>query len=127
VWRCEWNAFLGSCSLYPAKLRTAGVFVPSFWDKTWDKTPFVSSPKMAENLVFFDRPKEPRDRIQLPPAASLVRNTGFDTVAVAQKMAGGTMSSNPASSSRQSVSAVNAEAVREKARTLAAFCGWLGT
>jgi hypothetical protein len=26
----------------------------------------------------------------------------------------------------QSVSAVNAEAVREKRRTLAAFCGWLG-
>jgi hypothetical protein len=39
----------------------------------------------------------------------------------------GTEGSNPASSSRQSVSAVNAEAVREKARTLAAFCGWLGT
>jgi hypothetical protein len=31
-----------------------------------------------------------------------VRNTGFDTVAVAQKMAGGTMSSNPASSSGES-------------------------
>jgi hypothetical protein len=76
---------------------------------------------MAENLVFFDRPKEPRDRIQLPPAASLVRNTGFDTVAVAQKMAGGTMSSNPASSSSQSISAGNPEAVREKRRTLAAF------
>jgi hypothetical protein len=40
--------------------------------------------------------------------------------------AGGTVSSNPPSSSRQSVSAVNAEAVREKPRTLAAFCGWLG-
>src|SRR5438477_4594665 len=39
----------------------------------------------------------------------------------------GTKGSNPASSSRQSVSAVNAEAVREKPRTLAAFCGWLGT
>jgi hypothetical protein len=31
------------------------------------------------------------------------------------------------SSSSQSVSAVNAEAVREKPRTLAAFCGRLGT
>jgi hypothetical protein len=39
----------------------------------------------------------------------------------------GTNGSNPVSSSRQSVSAVNAEAVRDKARTLAAFCGWLGT
>jgi hypothetical protein len=40
---------------------------------------------------------------------------------------GGTKSSNLPCSSRQSVSAVNAEAVREKRRTLAAFCGWLGT
>jgi hypothetical protein len=39
----------------------------------------------------------------------------------------GTGSSNPACSSRQSVSAVNAKTVREKPRTLAAFCGWLGT
>ena len=38
----------------------------------------------------------------------------------------GTEGSNPPSPSRQSVSAVKAEAVREKARTLAAFCGWLG-
>jgi hypothetical protein len=42
-------------------------------------------------------------------------------------VASGTSSSNPACSSRQSVSAVNAEAVREKPRTLAAFCEWLGT
>jgi hypothetical protein len=41
--------------------------------------------------------------------------------------ASGTGSSNPACSSRQSVSAVNPEAVGEKPRTLAAFCGWLGT
>src|SRR5438067_6575816 len=41
-------------------------------------------------------------------------------------LASGTSSSNPATSSRQSVSAVNAEAVREKRRTLAAFRGWLG-
>ena len=40
---------------------------------------------------------------------------------------GGTMSSNPLSSSSQSVSAVNPGAAPEKARTLAAFCGWLGT
>jgi hypothetical protein len=73
VWRCEWNALLGSCSLYPAKLRTSRGFVPSFWDKTWDKTPFVRSPKMAENLVFFDRSKEPRDRIRLPPGRSPLR------------------------------------------------------
>jgi hypothetical protein len=39
----------------------------------------------------------------------------------------GTEGSNPPSSSRQSVSAVNAEAVRERPRTLAAFCVWLGT
>ena len=39
----------------------------------------------------------------------------------------GTSGSNPLSSSRQSVSAVNVEAVREKPCTLAAFCGWLGT
>src|ERR1700738_3220862 len=40
---------------------------------------------------------------------------------------GGTESSNPASSSSQSVSAVNREATGEKPRTLAAVCGWLGT
>jgi hypothetical protein len=40
---------------------------------------------------------------------------------------GGTESSNPASSSSQSVSAVNPEAIGEKPRTLAAVCGWLGT
>jgi hypothetical protein len=39
----------------------------------------------------------------------------------------GTEGSNPPSSSSQSVSAVNAEAVSEKSRTLAAVCGWLGT
>src|SRR2546421_9826945 len=39
---------------------------------------------------------------------------------------GGTMSSNLLCSSRQSVSAVNAEAVWEKPRTLAAFCGGWG-
>jgi hypothetical protein len=40
---------------------------------------------------------------------------------------GGTESSNPAPSSSQSVSAVNPESEGEKPRTLAAFCGWLGT
>ena len=40
---------------------------------------------------------------------------------------GGTTSSNPLSSSSQSVSAVNPEAIGEKPRTLAAVCGWLGT
>jgi hypothetical protein len=39
----------------------------------------------------------------------------------------GTASSNPLSSSSQSVSAVNPEAVNEKPRALAAVCGWLGT
>ena len=39
----------------------------------------------------------------------------------------GTESSNPSSSSSQSVSAVNPEAIGEKPRTLAAVCGWLGT
>jgi hypothetical protein len=39
----------------------------------------------------------------------------------------GTSGSNPACSSRQSVSAVIPEAESEKPRTLAAFCGWLGT
>ena len=39
----------------------------------------------------------------------------------------GTEGSNPLSSSSQSVSAVNPEAVSEKPRTLAAVCGWLGT
>src|ERR1700730_163831 len=41
--------------------------------------------------------------------------------------ASGTDGSNPASSSRQSVSAVNPDAIGEKPRTLAAVCGWLGT
>src|SRR6202011_4494312 len=41
--------------------------------------------------------------------------------------ASGTDGSNPASSSSQSVSAVNPEAIGEKPRTLAAVCGWLGT
>src|SRR5580700_612030 len=40
---------------------------------------------------------------------------------------GGTEGSNPASSSSQSVSAVNPEAIGEKPRILAAVCGWLGT
>ena len=40
---------------------------------------------------------------------------------------GGTMSSNLLYSSRQSVSAVKPEAVREKPRTLAAVCARLGT
>ena len=40
---------------------------------------------------------------------------------------GGTESSNLLCSSSQSVSAVNAEALREKPCTLAAFCGWRGT
>ena len=39
---------------------------------------------------------------------------------------GGTESSNPASSSSQSVSAVNPEAIGEKPRTLAAVCGVAG-
>ena len=39
----------------------------------------------------------------------------------------GTDGSNPASSSSQSVSAVNPAAIGEKPRTLAAVCGWLGT
>jgi hypothetical protein len=42
-----------------------GFFVPSFWDKTWDKTLLFPHQKMAENLVFFDRLKEPRDQIHL--------------------------------------------------------------
>jgi tetratricopeptide (TPR) repeat protein len=41
--------------------------------------------------------------------------------------AGGTEGSNLASSSSQSVSPVNPEAIGEKPRTLAAVCGWLGT
>ena len=41
--------------------------------------------------------------------------------------ASGTEGSNPSSSSSQSVSAVNPEAIGEKPRTLAAVCGWLGT
>jgi hypothetical protein len=39
----------------------------------------------------------------------------------------GTSGSNPLSSSSQSVSAVNPEAESEKPRTLAVFCGRLGT
>jgi hypothetical protein len=39
----------------------------------------------------------------------------------------GTSGSNPVSSSSQSVSAVNPEAIGERPRTLAAVCGWLGT
>ena len=49
------------------------------------------------------------------------------TASVPARDQGGTVSSNPASSSSQSVSAVNPEAVSEKPRTLAAVCGWLGT
>jgi hypothetical protein len=36
-----------------------------FWDKTWDKTPFVPSPKMVESLAFLDAPKEPGDGFEL--------------------------------------------------------------
>jgi hypothetical protein len=39
----------------------------------------------------------------------------------------GTEGSNPLSSSNQSVSTVNPEAIGEKPRTLAAVYGWLGT
>jgi hypothetical protein len=47
------------------------VFCCSCWDKTWDKTPLTSSPKMGESLELFDAPKVPDVRIHLPPAASL--------------------------------------------------------
>jgi hypothetical protein len=36
-----------------------------FWDKTWDKTPFVPLPKMAEFPAFLDAPKEPGDGFEL--------------------------------------------------------------
>ena len=49
------------------------------------------------------------------------------TASVPARDQGGTVSSNPASSSSQSVSAVNPEAIGEKPRTLAAVCRWLGT
>jgi hypothetical protein len=49
------------------------------------------------------------------------------TASVPARDQGGTVSSNPASSSSQSVSAVNPEAIGEKPRTLAVVCGWLGT
>jgi hypothetical protein len=46
---------------------------------------------------------------------------------VSISVASGTIGSNPLCSSRQSVSAVKPEALREKPRSLGAFCGWLGT
>jgi hypothetical protein len=50
----------------PAILRTSpSLFVPSFGDKTWDKTPFVRSPIMAEILAFSDAPREPGDGFEL--------------------------------------------------------------
>ena len=75
-------------------------------------------------------------RIAFPPALSLLRTRLVTRLpAVAGPMwrprnagvRGGTMSSNLLCSSSQSVSAVNAEAVAEKPRTLAAFWVWLGT
>ena len=51
----------------------------------------------------------------------------LDRLGTAEISYGGTKSSNPLSSSSQSVSAVNPEAIGEKPRTLAAVCGWLGT
>jgi hypothetical protein len=81
--RWEWNGFLGSCSLYPAKLRTSRV--PSFWDKTWDKTRFVPSPKMAETMVFFDMTKEPRDRMS--PSSEESPNSRSPTAARRQHSA----------------------------------------
>jgi hypothetical protein len=57
-----------------------GFFVPSFWDKTRDKTLFILSPKMAETLVIFDRPKEPRDRIPSPSSGESGANLPFESV-----------------------------------------------
>jgi hypothetical protein len=50
-----------------------------------------------------------------------------DTQLIQELIADGTSSSNLLSSSSQSVSAVNPEAVGEKPRALAAVCEWLGT
>jgi 2-polyprenyl-6-methoxyphenol hydroxylase-like FAD-dependent oxidoreductase len=54
------------------------------------------------------------------------RRRRFDALALAA-VTDGTEGSNPSSSSSQSVSAVNPESEGEKPRTLAEFCGWLGT
>jgi 2-polyprenyl-6-methoxyphenol hydroxylase-like FAD-dependent oxidoreductase len=54
------------------------------------------------------------------------RRRRFDALALAA-VADGTEGSNPSSSSSESVSAVNPEAVGEKSRTLAAVCVSLGT
>jgi hypothetical protein len=66
VWRCEWNAFLGSRPFYPQNSAPAGFFVPSFGDKTGDKTPFFPSPRMAESIAVLDAPREPKDGFELP-------------------------------------------------------------
>ena len=54
----------------PSKLRTIrGFFVPSFWDKTWDKTLFSLAKKWLKTWCISIGRKEPRDRILLPPSA----------------------------------------------------------
>jgi hypothetical protein len=62
-----------------------------------------------------------------PDAVSQVPKLCEPPVGSAQRETSGTEGSNPPSSSGQSVSAVNPEAIGEKPRTLAAVCGWLGT
>ena len=69
---------------------------------------------------------DPPGRFRGRRAPTALTAGGTESSEVVARLSG-TESSNPLPSSSQSVSAVNPEAVSEKPRTLAAFCGWLGT
>jgi hypothetical protein len=49
----------------PAKHHTTLVLCPFLWDKTWDKTPFVPSPEMAESVLFLEASRVPRVGFEL--------------------------------------------------------------
>jgi hypothetical protein len=66
-------------------------------------------------------------RIDLVITGAAPVTSALDTEKCLRRKLSGTSGSNPLSSSSQSVSAVNPEAIGEKPRTLAAVCGWLGT
>jgi hypothetical protein len=109
------------------------------WIKTWYAPPWCSGRNSscagcgcysATTPCFFAAPISWLSAAATPPTLLVMEGSqppDGRNHRRADPVASGTGSSNPACSSRQSVSAVNAEAVREKARTLAAFCGWLGT
>src|SRR5580692_13052526 len=69
---------------------------------------------------------ELRRRSSTPQDAASRAPRFGNSLRIAPRETSGTEGSNPSSSSSQSVSAVNPEAIGEKPRTLAEVCGWWG-